>query len=242
MKFLEHPKLAQLTALLRALDCGDRVISARAELFSCQPVAPDQMERKLSDSIDELGRAKPQWLTNSPLGPLQSPNTRVLLLNLMSTLNQSFPDYDFSRLTPDNFNRCHDINAVVNSINHNLAVAVERISQGFIGELWSIFRECIDLSDAEVYSIVDHTGSDDGPHSGGLWSFDYFFYDPVNKKLLYFTAVARSKLGDEWKDMDSGMSDSGANSVATGSSRPDELMEGEYEFGDDNWSDADDDI
>ncbi len=55
--------------------------------------------------------------TPSPLGPLNSVATRKLLVNLITTMNASFPDYDFSNLRPEQFE--HETNRyfVQNSIN-----------------------------------------------------------------------------------------------------------------------------
>ena len=45
-------------------------------------------------------------------------------MNLVSTMSQVYPDYDFEGLKPEHFDRCPDLNTVVNSINHNLAIVV----------------------------------------------------------------------------------------------------------------------
>jgi len=51
----------------------------------------------------------------SDLGPLSSPASRKLFINLISTLNAAFPDYDFADLKPNVFRReTAHVEAVVN--------------------------------------------------------------------------------------------------------------------------------
>ena len=56
----------------------------------------------------------------SPLGPMSSVSTRKLLINLIATMNASFPDFDFSSLSADEF-RSEEMTIVVNAINTRLA-------------------------------------------------------------------------------------------------------------------------
>ena len=40
---------------------------------------------------------------SSPLGPIQSSHMRKLFVSLISTMNASFPDYDFCDVGPESF-------------------------------------------------------------------------------------------------------------------------------------------
>lgn len=44
MKFLTVPRLQKVSAMMQAVDVGDRIIHARVEAYSCQPTrhTPDQ--------------------------------------------------------------------------------------------------------------------------------------------------------------------------------------------------------
>lgn len=53
----------------------------------------------------------------SPLGDLREPSTRQLLVSLITTLNASYPDYDFSDLRAEDFQREHSAQATINAVN-----------------------------------------------------------------------------------------------------------------------------
>jgi len=233
MKFLQVPGLASVTAQLRQLDTGDRIINGRAELFSCVHSGDKLDSRKLSDEIDKMS----PMFRDSPLGPLAQPSTKSLLINLIMTMNSSFPEYDFSKLTPEHFQPMKDLNVVVSTINYNLALLAERVHRGFLADLWRAFRSCIDLNAAEVYSYVPDLGS--GPHAEALWAFDYFFYDKAAKRILFFSCVTTSRQAEEPRHLPYMFAPDGApgsdrdkRSVGGSSSaRSDDLMLGEYDFG-----------
>jgi hypothetical protein len=58
-------------------------------------------DKKLSKHLEEqyahelATSPKSGPISSSPLGPLTDPSTRRLLINLITTMNASFPDYDF---------------------------------------------------------------------------------------------------------------------------------------------------
>mmetsp|Transcript_9044 Transcript_9044/g.19771 ORF Transcript_9044/g.19771 Transcript_9044/m.19771 type:complete len:251 (+) Transcript_9044:117-869(+) len=245
---IDNPRLAQLSTFLRCLDVGDQVIQGRAMLFSCVKRTAD---RKLATQIDRELERSPHLLYNSPIGPMQSADTKTLLVNLISALNEGNPDYDFSSLSAESFQLCPDLNTVVNGINHNLAIVVERVRSGFIGEMWTVIWEAVSVQDVEVYQYVGPVEHHSAGHSSdqGLWSFDFFFHDRYQKRILYLTATIRGKMNRglrEWRDSDSerAMSDvAGYDSVASmsQSDKGDQLMEGEYEFQSD-YSDDDMDV
>ena len=100
MKFLVEPKLSWLTSFLSGCELGDRVLNGRIEAFSCKKAGPD---KKLSKALEQQYAEEPaslpsEMLGTSPLGSLAHAATRKLLIDLISTMNASFPDYDF---------RCH---------------------------------------------------------------------------------------------------------------------------------------
>jgi len=119
-KLVQDPDLAQLSAMLKAIDAGDRIIKGRLELFTCS------RRRKLTArQQQDLQRREPQSLADSPLGPLVSDTAQNLLVNLTSLMSLLFVDYDCSTITPNDFEPCPDKPSVVNTINHSLAAVVE---------------------------------------------------------------------------------------------------------------------
>ncbi len=70
------------------------------------------VEASTSPGGPNTGAAAP-----SPLGPLNSSATRKLLVALITTMNASFPDYDFSNLRPEQFEHESNRFFVQNSIN-----------------------------------------------------------------------------------------------------------------------------
>jgi len=193
MKFLEQPQLEMLTSFLSSREMGDRVLNGRIEAFSCKRAGEDKKMAKILEQqyVDELATS-PQSLGVSPLGPLSSSSTRRLLIDLISTMNASFPDHDFSVLRPEQFVREHDMNTVMATVNNYLAPLRETYNSTFLEELWLAMESVVRLHECEVYSYIPDMEED--PFSeGNLWSFNYFFFNRSLKRILYFTCIATSK-------------------------------------------------
>lgn len=76
----------------------------------------------------------PKRARASSLGDLGSTGSRRLLIDLISTLNASFPDYDFSSATPDSF-IAQETNVVVQKVNSYLA-ELTTVNSTFLQEMW----------------------------------------------------------------------------------------------------------
>lgn len=109
-------------------------------------------------------RTKQGESLDSPLGPLDLPSTQRLLANLVTTLNASYPDYDFSTLTADCFERIGKTE-VVDMLNANVINPVDSISNGFKNDVWTAMNEAIDVPNCKLL-------------------FEYFSY-----YLLFFTLL-----------------------------------------------------
>eukprot|EP00742_Colponemidia_sp_Colp-10_P000560 GILJ01000610.1.p1 GENE.GILJ01000610.1~~GILJ01000610.1.p1 ORF type:complete len:267 (+),score=39.88 GILJ01000610.1:48-803(+) len=246
MKFVEVPSLAYVSSMLDGLDLGDRKLYGRLELYACRKTTTDRrLSLTVEQHLDEELASSPKGHSPSPLGLLSDNSTKKLLINLISTLNESFPDYDFSNLRPEQFTREANINFVINSINTNLAEVVEKMNGGFIEQLWSAVGEVINLRDVEVYSYIPDMVSDPFSESAGiLWSLDYFFYDKKQKKILFFTMMTKSKSaamygsdGDDNTSSDDDLSQDGQRSRR----KERELDDGEMMFLDDDDQEFSDD-
>jgi|TARA_B110000902_G_scaffold217905_1_gene251429 hypothetical protein len=123
MKYLEMPRLTVLTSFLDEKELGDLVLRGRVEAFSCKSAGKDKKLAKMLQRryVNELEATSDELQgVMSPLGPMSSVSTRKLLINLIATMNASFPDFDFSSLSADEF-RSEEMTIVVNAINTRLA-------------------------------------------------------------------------------------------------------------------------
>jgi len=145
MKYLEDPRLAHYTNLLSDFEMGDIVLDGRVEAFSCKRAGDDKrLSRKLDRQLKQELATSPKSPAESPLGPLSESSTRNLLIDLIITMNASFPDYDFSSLRPEQFLKESHLSFVVNDINTHLAhvdeFRIEGLTSGtekkFLVDVW----------------------------------------------------------------------------------------------------------
>eukprot|EP00382_Lankesteria_abbotti_P002619 CAMPEP_0113845364 /NCGR_PEP_ID=MMETSP0372-20130328/717_1 /TAXON_ID=340204 /ORGANISM="Lankesteria abbotti" /LENGTH=245 /DNA_ID=CAMNT_0000814401 /DNA_START=209 /DNA_END=946 /DNA_ORIENTATION=+ /assembly_acc=CAM_ASM_000359 len=190
MRFLEDPRLNRLSVILRRFDAGDRTLAGCLELFTTKE--KQQGERLLGEKVKhEVIDRSPEWLSKSPLGPMRKDEVKELLINMLSVMNQCYPDYDFSSLKVESFVRLSDFSEVYNNVNYHLGYIIEKVVPGFIQDLWTAVRGVVDLRCVDIYSCSDPFSND-----GGLFSFEYFFYDKLQKKILFFSCVTQSKYAD----------------------------------------------
>ncbi|KAL8584410.1 hypothetical protein ACOMHN_032030 [Nucella lapillus] len=71
-------------------------------------------------------------------------------------------------------------------------------------KLWQAVDGEIDLKECQIYSYNPDMSSDPFGEEGCVWSFNYFFYNPKLKRVVFFTcrAKSRSAFGDSGIDMD----------------------------------------
>uniref|UniRef100_A0A7S3CW85 Repressor of RNA polymerase III transcription n=1 Tax=Palpitomonas bilix TaxID=652834 RepID=A0A7S3CW85_9EUKA len=199
MKFLQLPELVSIDEVLRTgVEVEDMKIYGRLEAYSCKMASSDkkiakEVDEKCTEQLLESGALSPQsfgsFTGTSPIGPIAESATRKLLVNLISTLNASFADYDFRTLGPNDFMRELSGDMVMSNINSSL-MPVEDQHPGFLEHLWNIMNEIGDFREAEVYSYVPDMESD--PLSmRQLWSFNYFIYNKKEKRMFFFAAWAR---------------------------------------------------
>lgn len=112
------------------------------------------------NGISFLGSAtgSPSAGTQQSCEILPSGMNLKLFYYLIATMNQVFPDYDFSDLKPDVFQSQPQLAQVINHINttlFNTGVNRNLASFGeFSGKMWDCIDGCISLSDCETYSFV----------------------------------------------------------------------------------------
>lgn len=237
-QLVDHPRLTQLSAMLKAIDAGDRIIKGRLELFACS-------RRNLSQKAQrELLRRSPECLTDSPLGPMSSEGSQILLSNLRTLLSMLFVDYDCSVVTPADFERCTDKHAVVATINNSLAAVVERVHSGFLRDFWQAIQETTEVVNCEIFAFKP-TSDTFGATDNSLMSFHYFLVEPAKGRILFIGCITKSRgAAQRGVDSDSDVmlsnrSASGASSRRGGDSdMGSSLQEGEFVFSEDSGDDG----
>lgn len=181
---------------------GGRILNGRIEAFSCKRAGEDKklskvLEAKMMESLQEQGNdmeqpTMPMRMRSSSLGDLSEGSTRRLLIDLISTLNASFPDYDFSNANTESFVPQSSLTYVLQRVNSYLA-EITVSNPSFLDEMWRSVDEIIGLQQCEIYSYVPDM-SEDPFSDGSLWSFNFFFFNKDLKRICYFTCVATSPM------------------------------------------------
>lgn len=154
-------------------------------------IVPIPRRRDGSFTTSKL-RSKPLRRRSNSLGEFNEPSTKRLLIDLISTLNESFPDYDFGKTKADQFVLQNTTKVVSNVNSHFGELTMQQGGERFLDDLWATIDEVVSLRKSEVYSYVSDMDGD--PFSdGSLWSFNYFFFNADMQQICYFTCVARSK-------------------------------------------------
>jgi len=160
MKLLENPRLGAITDFLTEREIGDRILDGRVEAFSCKRAGEDKkLSKKLDQQYLDECESAPGSVGSSPLGALSDSSTRRLLIDLISTMNASFPDHDFSSLRPEQFTREVGAHFVHRSISQQLSELPD-LGGDFLAELWAAVEEAVQLTECEVYSYVPDLDSD----------------------------------------------------------------------------------
>ncbi|KAK8799326.1 hypothetical protein WA171_006072 [Blastocystis sp. BT1] len=192
MKYLEAPTLAALSSKLNQVTESDMKLNCRIELYSCKM---STVQKKLSRKLrqDYLKEADDVFVTlsDSSKGKMDDPESCKVYGYLISTLNESFQDYDFSSVKPDQFQCVDSVNTAVNTINRHLCEVSEMNMANYTVDLWNEVDQTIQLKDCIVYTYISDL-SDDPLSEGQIWSFNYFFYNKELRKVLFIACTAKS--------------------------------------------------
>ena len=132
------------------------------------------------------GSSKPNF------GSLSNHSVRRILIDLIITMNAHFPDYDFSAAGVDHFRKQSSLKKIQNTVNSMLADLPRKYNFNLLDVLWANVNQSINLRQCQIYSYVPDVETGDPFSDGNLWSFNFFFYNPQMKKMLYFTCMARA--------------------------------------------------
>lgn len=145
---------------------------------------------------------------SSPFGSLSQTSSRRTFAYLLAILNASHPDYDFShQLKPSDFRRERNLRHVMNTLDttiYNLqpkpltfqgpahwssevtpaSGTILNPAQRWGPRMWRAMDKEIDLKECSIYSW---TPAEDlyEEEDGIIWSFDYFFFNKLRKRVCY---------------------------------------------------------
>ncbi|KAL0238823.1 hypothetical protein PCE1_004514 [Barthelona sp. PCE] len=195
MQFIANGELLKLSNDLTFVTESDLKIKTSLEYYSTR----NSHSYRVSHSLDEQMSYRDVNIsglsfTNSAI------DNEATLSHLTTVLAQTFTDYDFSTVSPDQFdldsweNVARDINSLLSSA---MGTEYASISQ----QLWNIIRSLMS-EECEIFSYKPDEIDD--PLVDAIWSFNYFFYSRRKFKLLFFTCVAEMNTDDEsdYYDMD----------------------------------------
>jgi hypothetical protein len=119
-------------------------------------------------------------LSVSPFGPLDQATSRKVFTYVISVLNASDPDHDFSSLQPEDFKREQSPTSVINTFNNVLF----GLGMPVPPQLWECLDNLIDIKDCTVYthSPLDSFLADE---PGTMWSMMWFFFNKRRKRIAY---------------------------------------------------------
>jgi hypothetical protein len=168
MKYLENQSLENFSTFLRGTglhshhiynlflifssEMGGYRLDGRIETFSCKRAGDDKKLSKVLEAkiVEDLNITPPTRVRSTSLGDLNEVSTRRLLIDLISTLNASFPDYDFSTATPEVFVQ-RDLKVVLHSVNASLA-ELTTSNPSVLEEMWKIIDE-VALKFKEIFHL-----------------------------------------------------------------------------------------
>lgn len=135
----------------------------------------------ISDAFSAFSTSPGSWRDEeSPFGPLDQIASRRVFAYLVSVLNSSDPDHDFSSLLPEHFQRETNPNTVINSFNN----ALFGLGMPLPPRLWDCVNRIIDTNDCMTFSFSPpESFLADEPRL--IWSMMWFFFNKRKKRVLY---------------------------------------------------------
>ncbi|KAJ2778492.1 RNA polymerase III-inhibiting protein maf1 [Coemansia javaensis] len=203
MKYLDIESLRAINSSLSfPTSSGDRHVLGRIETYSSAGADKKlyrYLEHKHQEDLREAEGLSPEQssLTNtvSPFGPLTEAASRKVLFYLIATLNASFPDYEFSSLSADQFTKEPSPDATIKSIGTTL-LNVGCPAKLKASRMWDCIDDIINIDECDVYSYTPSNESDPYEDEGPVWSFNYFFFNKNLKRIVFFTCRCISNLDE----------------------------------------------
>lgn len=188
MKFLVLPELDYVNAALSGFDLDDTILEGKLEVFTTKM---GKQDKSFAKSVQKrFKRIRSSDSGGSPISPLgfnQENSTRKLLVNLITTMNASYPDYDFSLVDPSDFKKIK-VEKMNELINARVAIPITRKRPDFREKLWKAMDKEIDPKKCEVFCYTP--GFPDGE---ALWAMNFFFFNKKMKRVAFFISHLKSK-------------------------------------------------
>lgn len=139
------------------------------------------------------------------LGDISELATRRLMTDLILTLNASFPDYDFSNASPQQFEKL-SVGRVQRKVSERLSELATLRKLDTTGKLatssnidlvvdiFNALDSVVSLKECDIYSFEDESFLDESDH---LWSFNYFFVNKSLRRLIFFTCSEHIDVRDD---------------------------------------------
>lgn len=142
-------------------------------------VSPPQSVALLSPPKEETVRGA-YALSASPFGPLDQSASRRAFAYLVSVLNATYPDHDFSSLQPSDFKRESSCTKVMYAI-HNILLS---LGKPVPPRMWEYLDKMMQLRHCAIYS---HTPPDSflADEPGVMWSVMYFFFNKKRSRVAH---------------------------------------------------------
>lgn len=119
-----------------------------------QPEQPEKRKPR-SSSLELFPNRPKNAKRSSSLGDLSEPSSKKLFYDLITTLNQSYPDHDFFATKLEQFIE-KDVTQVMRHVNTTLA-ELTIVNNNILEKLWHSIDHVIHLKKCEVFSYVtDH--------------------------------------------------------------------------------------
>ncbi|XP_066143180.1 repressor of RNA polymerase III transcription MAF1 homolog [Euwallacea fornicatus] len=203
MKLLESTTFEAINNALQ-IQNGDSKILGRIESYSCKMAGSDKAlyKKRFTTGVnpnDLQALSPPQTvsqysrsISGDEDGTLCDTISCKTLFYLIATLNSSFPDYDFMDVKSEEFSKEPSLQWVTNAIDSQLTATVGDTYKALGPALWAAVEAEISLEHCYIYSYNPDFSSDPFGEDGGLWSFNYFFYNKKLKRIVFFTCRASS--------------------------------------------------
>lgn len=172
MKFLDVPELASLQRKL-----SSDTVDVRIEAYTLKNVKDDKALQKQIDTNSE------DEFSTSPLGPINERSTKLLLSNLISTLQSSFPDFLWSDVRPDEFGRELSLPTVIESLQNQVLNVALREDPNIRSELIKSIDQIAGLADCEIFHFIPSIEHDIAV--GRAWKLFYFFHKSAPRLSVF---------------------------------------------------------
>ncbi|CAD5209257.1 unnamed protein product [Bursaphelenchus xylophilus] len=114
--------------------------------------------------------------------------SRRTLFNLVSLLNLSYNDYDFSHIKSESFSLVQ-LKDCMNNVNDKFTAAVRSFSN-HKDDFWKAIDVEIKLKECIIYSYIPEYSNDPFTEDGCIWTFNYLCWNKVLKRILFLSCRA----------------------------------------------------